>query len=106
MKKIIYQAARNRGPKKYEFPPSTDACVNLMPFVMGRKDTLPSNLQQYWPLIEACGLSKDDKERVGYLTVVESWVEPGETQRRPGLHVDSPARTLSLDMNGRQTKCH
>ena len=28
--------------------------------------------------------------KVNYLTIQESWVEEGTSQRRPGLHVDSP----------------
>ena len=31
-----------------------------------------------------------EKGRVNYLTIQEGWVEAGESQRRPGLHVDSP----------------
>ncbi|TPX72518.1 hypothetical protein CcCBS67573_g05810 [Chytriomyces confervae] len=29
-------------------------------------------------------------DKVGYITVHESYVERGETQRRPGLHIESP----------------
>ena len=28
--------------------------------------------------------------KVNYLTIHECWVEQGDSQRRPGLHVDSP----------------
>ena len=31
-----------------------------------------------------------DIGKVYYLTIQESWVKPGRSQRRPGLHVDSP----------------
>merc|ERR1711974_63029 len=30
------------------------------------------------------------KGKVNYLTIQESWVDEGSSQRRPGLHVDSP----------------
>ena len=33
-----------------------------------------------------------DLGKVYYITVQESWVEPGDSQRRPGLHVDSPGK--------------
>ncbi|KAJ3028414.1 UNVERIFIED_CONTAM: hypothetical protein HDU68_001745 [Siphonaria sp. JEL0065] len=65
--------------------------VNMMPIVMGNPQTLPENCQRYSRLIDAClNVVGGEKGKVGYLTVHESWVEPGETQRRPGLHVESP----------------
>ena len=30
--------------------------------------------------------------KVNFLTIQESWVKTGTTQRRPGLHVDSPGK--------------
>ncbi|KAJ3098156.1 hypothetical protein HK100_005162 [Physocladia obscura] len=79
--------------------------INMMPFIMSNPDlhhnttrkyktvadSLPENCKRYAPLIEHC-LRRCEKEfgKVGYLTVHESWVEAGATQRRPGLHIESP----------------
>ena len=94
--------------RNYSFPTPTDININMMPFIVGEnlKDCkLPDYLQNYWPLIEAClrpqyerrywhlwpkSKIPSDIGKVYYLTIQESWVEPGNSQRRPGLHVDSP----------------
>ena len=94
--------------RNYSFPTPTDININMMPFVVDEnlKDCkLPGYLQNYWPLIEAClrpqyarrywhlwpkSKIPSDIGKVYYLTIQESWVEPGNSQRRPGLHVDSP----------------
>lgn len=80
---------------RYTFPKPSDLKVNMMPFIMGSKDSLPANVQQYWPLVEACELSEAEKLKVGYLTITESTVAPGTTQRVPGLHIDAPGLELS-----------
>jgi hypothetical protein len=55
--------------------------------------SIPESLRAYKPLIRQCfhyqgyGLGKN---KVAYLTVHESIVEPNESQRRPGVHIDSP----------------
>eukprot|EP00439_Symbiodinium_sp_Y106_P001620 s172_g1.t1 len=36
------------------FPPPTDINVNMLPFKLGKKESLPAYLQGYWPLISAC----------------------------------------------------
>merc|ERR1719334_2657629 len=100
---------RSRGGD-YSFPPPTDININMMPFIVGytfEKSLLPEFVRPYWPMIEACLYpemerswnhmwasrttgGKSEIGRVNYLTIQESWVEPGTSQRRPGLHVDSP----------------
>ena len=99
--------------RNYSFPTPTDININMMPFIVGEnlKDCkLPDYLQNYWPLIEAClrpqyerrywhlwpkSKIPSDIGKVYYLTIQESWVEPGNSQRRPGLHVDSPGSAAS-----------
>ena len=94
--------------EKYSFPAPTDININMMPFIVGEdfEDCkLPDHLKNYWDLIEAClrpqhqrhhwhlwpsSKIPSDIGKVYYLTIQESWVEPGNSQRRPGLHVDSP----------------
>lgn len=67
------------------FPTATDLCVNMMPFIFGDKESLPKNLHSYLPLIEAANLMKGS---TAYLTIHESYVEAGTSQRRPGIHTD------------------
>merc|ERR1719387_2055180 len=79
------------------FPAPSDLRVNLMPFIMGDKNSLPDYLQPYWPLVEACQLGDEEKRKVGYLTITESQVLPGETQRTPGLHIDAPGAVSGIN---------
>ena len=92
------------------FPPPSDININMMPFIVGETFAsckLPSSVQPYWPMIKACLdpelerawhhlWPKDDIPselgKVNYLTIQECWVEQGTSQRRPGLHVDSPGK--------------
>ena len=80
----------------------------MMPFLVGQtfeECQLPENLRPYWPMIEACLYPEMNRAwhhlwpskqrpselgKVNYLTVHESFVEEGTSQRRPGLHVDMP----------------
>jgi hypothetical protein len=72
------------------FPEPADRNVNMMPFVFGDKESLPDDLQCYFPLIERCQYMQEDSGKVGYLTVHESYIDVGEAQRREGLHIESP----------------
>mmetsp|Transcript_26977 Transcript_26977/g.45998 ORF Transcript_26977/g.45998 Transcript_26977/m.45998 type:complete len:397 (-) Transcript_26977:185-1375(-) len=80
-----------------EFPKPSNRNVNMMPFIFGDKDSLPDDLQCYFPLIEKCPYMKDDIGKVGYLTVHESYVDIGEAQRREGLHIESPGVFSDVD---------
>ena len=93
---------------EYSFPPPTDININMMPFIVGEtfpQCKLPEFVRPYWSMIEAClnpelnrhrsnvwptHLYPSEVGRVNYLTIQEGWVEAGTSQRRPGLHVDSP----------------
>mmetsp|Transcript_12353 Transcript_12353/g.19483 ORF Transcript_12353/g.19483 Transcript_12353/m.19483 type:complete len:537 (-) Transcript_12353:61-1671(-) len=70
------------------FPEPMGRSVNMMPFTLGDVDSLPDDLKCYYPLIERCPNEK--RSGVAYLTVEESYVEVGATQRRPGLHIETP----------------
>eukprot|EP00929_Paragymnodinium_shiwhaense_P103580 TRINITY_DN6719_c0_g1_i2.p1 TRINITY_DN6719_c0_g1~~TRINITY_DN6719_c0_g1_i2.p1 ORF type:complete len:361 (+),score=58.96 TRINITY_DN6719_c0_g1_i2:87-1169(+) len=80
----------DKGVEYIEFPEPSGLNVNMMPFEMGKKESLPANLHQYWPLIESCRLPESELGKIGFLTVQESMVSKGECQRRPGLHIESP----------------
>lgn len=69
-----------------EFPPYQGGQVNMMPIIVGDLWTLPDRLRGYATLIDATGLPRGE---LAYLTVHESVVRPGETQRRPGAHTDA-----------------
>ena len=79
-------------------PLKKDININMMPIKMHRPEIqnqlseLTDELKGYAPLIEAC-LPADVTQRgkVCYLTIHESFVKKGHTQRRPGLHVEKPA---------------
>ena len=96
-----------------EFPDPTGININMMPFICGHtfEDCkLPEILRPYSDLIEMClkhqhskkldhelnygffghCLGQSDLGKVYYLTVQENAVKSGQSQRRPGLHVDSP----------------
>jgi len=93
--KIQYCAMDDVGP--VTFPSPTGLNVNMMPFIMGDKCSLPPSLHCYLPLIDACQLHPKEMGRVGYLTVHESHVRAGKSHRRAGLHVDSPSVLLGVD---------
>jgi len=84
--------------------------INMMPFIAAaefEECKLPECVRPYWSLIKACLAPEMDrswhhlwparripseKGKVNYLTIQESWVDEGSSQRRAGLHVDSPGR--------------
>jgi hypothetical protein len=70
------------------FPAPQGLQVNMMPFIMGDAESLPESLQGYTPLIEACDIEAEQIGEVGYLTVMETEVTPGHSQRRGGVHVE------------------
>jgi len=97
--------------------------INMMPFIAEANFEackLPECVRPYWSLIQACLAPEMDrswhhiwpqrripseKGKVNYLTIQESWVDEGSSQRRPGLHVDSPGRVKiknGLDMADEQ----
>eukprot|EP00746_Dinoflagellata_sp_MGD_P144033 gnl/MRDRNA2_/MRDRNA2_76800_c0_seq1.p1 gnl/MRDRNA2_/MRDRNA2_76800_c0~~gnl/MRDRNA2_/MRDRNA2_76800_c0_seq1.p1 ORF type:complete len:388 (-),score=67.70 gnl/MRDRNA2_/MRDRNA2_76800_c0_seq1:10-1173(-) len=79
--------------KRITFPEPQDININMMPFIMGQKDSLPEAYQQYWPLIEQCKIP--EQENIGYLSIQESLVREGDSQRRCGLHIESPGQVLT-----------
>eukprot|EP00112_Aurelia_sp_Birch-Aquarium-sp1_P025731 Seg873.6 transcript_id=Seg873.6/GoldUCD/mRNA.D3Y31 product="hypothetical protein" protein_id=Seg873.6/GoldUCD/D3Y31 len=67
----------------------------MMPFIMDienfAKCQLPRYLKKYWErIINKCPLGTDELGKIGYLTIQESCVNKGKTQRRPGIHTERP----------------
>jgi len=75
---------------RVEFPTPNGRNVNMLPFILGDQNSLPSNLQCYFDSIEACPFVSEEVGRVAYLTVQENYVDVGTNQRRGGLHIESP----------------
>ena len=84
-----------RPIRRIKFPPPSNINVNMMPYVIGNHSTIPEYLHGYKEIISACehhsradsyGISHD--YGIGYITIHESFVEAGKTQRRPGIHTD------------------
>lgn len=75
-----------------DFPEPSNRNVNMMPFILGDKESLPTDLRCYYDtVIEMCPYVKEEIGNVAYLTIHESnYVPPNTTQRRPGLHIESP----------------
>ena len=82
------------------FPEPRDLKVNMLPFVLGDKTSLPDNLQHYHEMIESCPVQPDERGKVCYLTVCEGHTEVGATQRRGGLHVEAPNMSVSFGNTG------
>eukprot|EP00558_Chaetoceros_sp_UNC1202_P000942 CAMPEP_0197258838 /NCGR_PEP_ID=MMETSP1429-20130617/83210_1 /TAXON_ID=49237 /ORGANISM="Chaetoceros sp., Strain UNC1202" /LENGTH=383 /DNA_ID=CAMNT_0042723025 /DNA_START=54 /DNA_END=1205 /DNA_ORIENTATION=- len=76
------------------FPEPNNRNVNMMPFVFGDKKSLPVDLRCYQPCIDMCPVTKDQIGQVYYLTVHETYVDPGKAQRREGLHIEAPGTIL------------
>lgn len=71
-----------------KFPPPQGIMINMMPFIPSDLSSLPKEYHQYWGMIEACRTS--DRIKVCYLTIHESETKEGCSQRRGGLHTESP----------------
>ena len=75
--------------------------VNMLPFDLKDKSTLPDELKQYWPIIALCckrmttrsfaSVSSQHQHCAGYLTIDERPVRAGNSQRRHGVHCESPS---------------
>lgn len=76
-------------------PAFTGIRIMMMPLVIGDMKTIPDYLHDWKRAINRlfdCDFYRHgtdrDLGRVGYLTIDEKEVRPGETHRRAGLHVD------------------
>jgi len=81
-----------------EFPPPKDININMMPIKMGGYlfHYLPDECSHYAEFIYGNCMAtfyktgEYPKDRIAYLTIQEGLVPIGETQRRPGLHIERP----------------
>ena len=63
---------------KIEFPKFTGVKCNMMPFIQGDSSSLPDEYKSYSKIVEENYIEKGE---VGYLTIDESFVSSGESQR-------------------------
>jgi len=73
-----------------DWPTPKGICINMMPFILGNADSIPKQYSQYWSLIKKCPIPVEELNKVGYLTIHESEVLPDTSQRRGGIHTESP----------------
>lgn len=84
-----------------EFPEPTGININMMPFVMGDRSSLPQELWPYFDMIlSKCPVDESEMGQVMYLSVQESFVKASDTQRRAGLHVEAPAASFRHTNSG------
>lgn len=97
-KDIPFPSVASVPPNTFKYQESNALYVNMMPFVVYKEGSLPMYCRQYYPLIQKCcrllssrSYSYDDEVGLlGYLTIDERPTPPGASQRRGGLHVESP----------------
>lgn len=71
-----------------EFPSFSKTRIMMMPVILGKMRTIPEGLSHYRPLIHSLFEAQDYEGEIGYLTIDEKVLEPGQTHRRSGIHVD------------------
>lgn len=92
---------------KVIFPTPQDININMMPIKLFDQSSIPELYHPYLPIIYQCpnlrykyinGQHIDMIDKIVYLTIHESLVPVGQTQRRPGLHIERPG---ALEEGGR-----
>lgn len=64
----------------------------MMPIKLFDESTIPSEAHGYLDFIRQCHVPRYiNRDKIVYLTIHESWVPVGKSQRRPGLHIERPA---------------
>ena len=74
--------------------------INMMPFVIGDSKSLIPEHRKYWSIISACKPELDQMGKIGYLSINESFVPKGTTQRRPGIHTDRESNSIKSAWGG------
>jgi hypothetical protein len=99
--------------RNFTFPTPKGINVNMMPIKLFDYSTIPDFCKPYQEMIRNCIVAPWDygteeprvgrtmRDRVAYLTIHESHVPAGQSQRRPGLHIERPA---AISISGRHVK--
>lgn len=69
------------------FPAPKDIMINMMPFIIGDKNSIPEEYRHYYSLIEKCEVPEEEG-KIGYISISESIVKPNNSQRRGGIHTE------------------
>ena len=70
------------------FPAPRGININMMPYIMGEPSSVPEEYRGYLPIISMCDIPEDERGKTGYITITESLVSAGRSQRRPGPHTE------------------
>lgn len=106
---MITEDLWSERPAKIVFPEATGININMMPINLLDMESLPDYCKPYEQIIKYCCQTIPAYDyltyvplhtHIGYLTIQESNVENGHTQRRPGLHIESPLKVV----NGGKTR--
>jgi hypothetical protein len=102
----LLRASERSSPSPLVFPKPKGLNINMMPFVLGDKQSLPADCHAYWPIIRRCLVADwtAATDSIAYLTIQESKVKKGKSQRRPGLHVEAPITVSKSSSNQSERK--
>ena len=75
----------------------------MLPFRTMDKSSLPENLRPFYPIVvsllsESRMILRLPRTHISYLTVHESVVRANDSQRRAGLHIETPGRVAVAEM--------
>ena len=73
---------------KIDFPKPQDIIINMMPFIIGDKNSIPAEYNHYYDVLTKCPVAKSEIGKVGYLTITETEVKANMSQRRSGIHTE------------------
>lgn len=76
-----------------EFPEFKGIRCNMMPFIQGDSDSLPKEFRSYADIVDNNYLEKGE---IGYLTIDESYVEAGRSQR--GYNSEGIDRNVHIEV--------
>lgn len=71
-----------------KFPKFSGVSCNMMPIIMGDPESIPEPFRPYAMMMSKCDINPAQMGMVGYLTVSETHVKGGSSQRRPGIHTE------------------
>lgn len=101
-----------------KWPEHKDLKCNMLPFEIGNLESIPDEYKNYWDIISNCNKGWENeykqrlrkiarqklepsnkdivvpKKKIGYLTIHECYVEPSKSQRRSGLHTETPGTLI------------
>lgn len=80
------------------FPKPTGININMMPFIIGDRTSIPQEYQVYYPLLEQCRVNQEELGKVGYLSINENLVQANTTHRRGGIHTESIPASSPITM--------